>query len=95
MTNESQRIQDFISHQQEQVLDQSLRDLNACPLNLLTQTLHRLKGTLGTYQFNELSDRLALVEKVAQSTKDISILNRAHLEAMNLILGEIREGVKK
>lgn len=93
--HESAHIQNFIATYKPQLLDDTLRDLNSCPINELPKLLHRLKGTLGTYDFGELSRDIGQIEKRISFTHDVKDLNQAHKEAMNAVLNEIRKGEEK
>lgn len=95
MVEESRRIQSFIDHERFHLLDDSLIQLNACPPEQLPMLLHRLKGTLGTFQMTGLAHELASLEHEISGDQQLNVLNGAHMRAMELILNEIKKGEER
>lgn len=73
-------MQNFIDVHKNLVLHDALRDLQNCELSNLPRLLHRLKGTLGTFQFRELADNLRNL--LAESGSDRSPSHLATLKEM-------------
>lgn len=90
MTRESARVQNFIDVHKNLVLHDALRDLENCELSNLPRLLHRLKGTLGTFQFRDLAENLRNL--MAQSGVDHSPSHLAKLKdaAINAVKIELQ-----
>lgn len=87
MTKESTRVQNFIDVHKTLVLHDALRDLENCELLNLPRLLHRLKGTLGTFQFRELAENLRNL--LAESNTDRSIGHLSKLKEIAITAVQI------
>jgi len=81
MTKENTRIQNFIDVHKQMVLRDAILDLQNCEVNKLHLLLHRLKGSLGTFQFKDISAELGkLLVEINAADKELSLFeiqNRA------------------
>lgn len=85
MNNESARVQSFIDVHRNLVLRDALKDLENCDVEYLPKLLHRLKGTLGTFQFPNLSIGLQeILEKIRQENNQKLLLGKRQ-EAIELV----------
>ena len=91
MINETNRIQKYIDVHKNLVLHDALKDLENCELNELPRLLHRLKGTLGTFQFQVLSETLRTLLFLVRQEKNLSNLQKAKEDAMNAIQSELQK----
>ena len=91
MINETNRIQKYIDVHKNLVLHDALKDIENCELNEFPRLLHRLKGTLGTFQFQELSETLRTLLFLVRQEKSSSNLQKAKEDAMNAIQSELQK----
>lgn len=89
MNSESSRVQSFIDVHRSLVLRDALSDLEACEAGYLPKLLHRLKGTLGTFQFPELSRNLQEISKQIQQEQSQKLLLEKRQEAIELVKNEL------
>lgn len=85
MTEESLRVQNFIDVHRNLVLRDALRDLENCKPEEISTLLHRLKGTLGTFQFSELAEvlkNLLLITKNEKSSDQLADSKRTAIDAI-------------
>ncbi len=94
MINETDRIQKYIDVHKNLVLHDALRDLQNCEVIEIPKLLHRLKGTLGTFQFQELSESLKNLLLSARLEKNMNNLSRVKEEAIETIQIELEKGDK-
>lgn len=94
MINETDRIQKYIDVHKNLVLHDALRDLQNCEVIEIPKLLHRLKGTLGTFQFQELSESLKILLLSARLEKNMNNLSRVKEEAIETIQIELEKGDK-
>ncbi len=94
MINETDRIQKYIDVHKNLVLHDALRDLQNCEVIEIPKLLHRLKGTLGTFQFQELSKSLKNLLLSARLEKNMNNLSRVKEEAIETIQIELEKGDK-
>ncbi len=94
MINETDRIQKYIDVHKNLVLHDALRDLQNCEVIEIPKLLHRLKGTLGTFQFKELSESLKNLLLSARLEKNMNNLSRVKEEAIETIQIELEKGDK-
>jgi len=90
MTRESVRVQNFVDVHRNLVLNDALRDLENCELTNLSKLLHRLKGTLGTFQFRELAEKLQNLLAVSANERSPSHLSRLRDAAINEVKVELK-----
>lgn len=95
MTDETSRVQNFIDVHKNQVLRDALRDLEICETDKIPKLLHRLKGTLGTFQFSELSANLRELSDQIKKETHSKILLEKRSEAINLIKDELEIEVRR
>lgn len=91
MINESARMQRYIDVHKNLVLHDALKDIEHCDANELPKLLHRLKGTLGTFQFQALSETLRTLLISVRQEKNASILHKAREDAINAIQSELQK----
>ncbi len=94
MINETDRIQKYIDVHKNLVLHDALKDLQNCEVIEIPKLLHRLKGTLGTFQFQELSESLKNLLLSARLEKNMNNLSRVKEEAIETIQIELEKGDK-
>ena len=91
MTSENQRIQSYIDKNRLEVLRIANTDLENCQLDSIKRLLHRLKGTLGTFQFQELASKLqGVYESIEESTNE-NQLQSAQTDSLALIREQIKQ----
>lgn len=89
MNSESASVQSFIDVHRNLVLRDALNDLENCEMNYLPKLLHRLKGTLGTFQFPELSSSLQEISKIIQQEHNPRLMLEKKQRAIELIKNEL------
>ena len=96
MTNETTRVQKFIDVHKNLVLHDAIKDLESCDLSNIPRLLHRLKGTLGTFQFRYLTEQLDELLTSVKSEKSPRDLAVARDHAITVIKDELqRQEIKK
>jgi hypothetical protein len=92
-------VQAHISRKQDELLTRSVATLTDCSDELLLAQVHRLVGTLGTYQLMDASDLMRGCETslVADGTsaEDVARIRRTTLEALTMLIearGSNQEG---
>ena len=94
MINETARVQRYIDVHKNLILHDALKDLENCEPNELPRLLHRLKGTLGTFQFQELSESLRALMLLARQERNSSNLVKAKEDAITAIQNELQKEEK-
>ena len=94
MINETDRIQKYIDVHKNLVLHDALRDLEICEIAEISKLLHRLKGTLGTFQFQELSESLKQLLLSARQEKSLNNLYMVKQAAIAVIQNELENEEK-
>lgn len=87
-------MQRYIDVHKNLVLHDALKDVEHCELNELPKLLHRLKGTLGTFQFQVLSETLRTLLISVRQEKNSSNLQKAKEDALNAIKSELQKEEK-
>ena len=95
MTSETNRVQNFIDVHKNLVLRDALRDLESCEAERIPNLLHRLKGTLGTFQFSTLSLNLRELSDASKGENHPKTLLEKRDEAIKLIKQELEIEVKE
>lgn len=90
MINETARVQRYIDVHKNLILHDALKDMENCEINELAKLLHRLKGTLGTFQFQDLSNDLRIILLSVKQDKSSNNLIKAKNDAITAILNELQ-----
>lgn len=91
MTNENKRIQQYIDEHRLGVLTEAFVDLNNASVEKIGRIIHRLKGTLGTFQFQELASKLQdIYESIAESPTNRD-LEDARKRTMEVLEAQIQD----
>lgn len=82
-------MQNFIDVHRNLVLRDALKDLESCEIGNLSKLLHRLKGTLGTFQFPEVSQNLRELYGAIEKENNQKLLLEKKQAAIELIKHEL------
>lgn len=95
MVSESSKIQAFIDSNSTQLLRDALVDIELCPAERLPQLLHRLKGSVGTYQMMDLYKSLHALYQGMQGENSATNLENTRMEISHQIESQLMKRENK